>query len=616
MVSASRFEIGDDLFLLDGKPFKIISGSIHYFRVVPEYWRDRLEKLRAMGCNTVETYVPWNLHEPREGTFDFSGRLDVASFVKLAGELGLFAIIRPSPYICAEHEFGGLPWWLLAEGPIRLRTSEGPFVDRVKRYWDALFPVLVPLQITLGGNVILFQLENEYGGYGNETEYLEALYRIMLERGMEVPCITSDGSANDNLDNGALTTPRCGPPVLPTINFGSKADANLNALDALFARRGIRGPRMVAEFWAGWFDAWGYGAHHATSAQDQAETLDRILDRGSVNIYMFHGGTSFGFTNGANYYDRLESDVTSYDYGAPLSEDGSVTEKYLAFRDVIRKHATVPANGTLAHGAPAHILPVNEKPRRRSFGEIACDARVSLFATLDAIASPIRSPVPRSMEELGQGYGYTLYRTAVPDGAHTGTASVRTMRLYGANDRAHVFLNGELKATWYDRELLENHVTEWNVPAPCALDILVENTGRVNYGPLIEAQRKGIAGCVRVNEHALNGWEQYCLTLDDTEKIDWEREYASGVPAFYRFAFTVDDRADTFLDMSGWGKGCAILNGFNLGRFWSVGPQKRLYVPAPLLKVGTNTLVIFETEGVASGTVLFADTPDLGPVVY
>lgn len=604
-----RFSLGDDCFLLDGKPFKIISGSIHYFRVVPEYWSDRLEKLRAMGCNTVETYVPWNLHESERGTFDFSGRLDIAAFIKLAEEHGLYAIIRPSPYICAEHEFGGLPWWLLESGPMRLRTNEGPFVEHVERYWKALFEVLAPLQISRGGNVVLFQLENEYGGFGNETAYLDSLYRAMFENGMEVPCITSDGSANSNLDNGALTNSHYGPPVLPTVNFGSKPDANLSELDALLSRRGLRGPRMVTEFWAGWFDSWGCGGHHSPPAHAQAETLDRILERGSVNIYVFHGGTNFGFMNGANYYDALASDVTSYDYGAPLSEDGSITEKYLAFRSVIAKHT-----GTMPSETKTN-LDLTATPRRREYGDIPCNGRVSIFSTLDCLATPIRSPVPLAMEELGQGYGYTLYRTTLSDGAHEGKAQIKTMRLFGANDRAQVFLNGEHRATWYDRELLENHETNWNVPAPSTIDILMENMGRVNYGPYLESQRKGIAGCVRVNEHALNGWEQYCLKLDNTEKINWSGEYSSGLPALYRFAFIVDEPADTFLDTADWGKGCAILNGFNLGRFWSVGPQKRLYVPAPLLRAGDNELVIFETEGTVRDRVFFAGSPDLGPII-
>lgn len=580
-----KFEIRDR-FYLDGNPFQIISGAIHYFRVVPQYWRDRLEKLRAMGCNTVETYVPWNLHEPHPGQFCFSGALDLVAFLKTAQEVGLYAIVRPSPYICGEWEFGGLPAWLLAEDGMKLRCSYPPFLNHVHSYYQQLLPLLAPLQIDHGGPVLMMQVENEYGAYGNETAYLTALRDDMRGNGITVPFITSDGPWGDYLSCGSL------PDTLATANFGSNAAEQFPRLQ----KHTNGGPLMCTEFWVGWFDAWGDAAHHITDVNVCAHDLDEILKRGSVNIYMFHGGTNFGFTNGSNYYEHLQPDVTSYDYDAPLSEDGAITPKYRAFQEIIRQYAPLPD------------VSFSTKIEKKAYGTWNVKNSESLFSVLKDISAPTPSPWPLCMEKLGQNFGYTMYSTdLMPD------MLLAKIQLTGANDRAQIFFDQKHFRTLYDLELQKEYPV-----APTSvyshLDILMENMGRVNYGPHMEHQRKGIDGTVMLNGHSHSGWQMYPLPMDAgmASKIDFSKTYFSGTPAFYRIPFTVEEPGDTFLDLTGWGKGCVLLNNFNLGRFWQTGPQKRLYIPAPLLKQGENELVLFETEGKAGATVSLMDSPALG----
>ncbi len=582
----NRFEIRDQ-FYLDGKPFQIISGSIHYFRVVPEYWRDRLEKLRAMGCNTVETYVPWNLHEPQRGNFSFEGILDLAAFLKTAQEVGLWAIVRPSPYICGEWEFGGLPAWLIAEDGMWLRCSYPPYLDAVSAFYSELFKILVPLQIDDGGPILFMQVENEYGAYGDDKDYLEALRADMRKNGVTVPLITSDGPWGDYILNGSVKD------SLITANFGSKAEEQFGIL----RKHQKSGPLMCMEFWVGWFDAWGDRKHHTASAQESAKDLDYILSNGSVNFYMFHGGTNFGFMNGSNYYDKLTPDVTSYDYDAPLSESGDITPKYEMLRAVIGRHAPLPT------------MNFTTQIQKKAYGAFPVTESVSLFSVLLDVAMPVENPWPLSMEKLGQNYGYTLYRSELNQ-----EAGLEKLQLLDANDRAQVFFDQKHFITMLDREL-EQECGLTFAPGDCSeIEILTENMGRVNYGPKMQYQRKGIDGAVLLNGHAHFGWDMYPLPMDKATaaKLDFSKEYKEGTPSFFRIPFEVKDKGDTFLDMTGWGKGCVLLNGFNLGRFWDKGPQRRLYVPAPLLRQGENELIIFETEGKTASGVSFAAEPGLG----
>ena len=578
-----KFEIRDD-FYLNGEKFQVISGSIHYFRVVPEYWRDRLLKLKAMGCNTVETYIPWNFHEPNRGEFNFEGDHDVCQFVRIAQELGLWVIIRPSPYICAEWEFGGFPAWLLAQDGMRFRCNYEPYMQEFLAYFDELLPRLAPLQITHGGPIIMMQVENEYGSYGDDKEYLRRLRDGMIERGIDVPLVTSDGPEHDMLACG-----KC-EGVFQTGNFGSHAHERFGYMK----EQGIT-PLMCMEFWCGWFDHWGCGKHAHTDAASSAKDFADILDMGHINIYMFHGGTSFGLMNGSNYYDKLTPDVTSYDYDALLTEDGRITEKYRLFKAAIE-----------ARRGPAPVIDIPEIPRR-AYGEAKRIASQPLCKLLTERKSTY-SVCPMSMERLGQNYGYTLYTTVL-----TNEDELRKIQLVGANDRAVILLDGEIIATLYDHDLQKAHHFENPVPVRkgARLEILVENMGRVNYSFKLEHQRKGIDSGVVINDHQKFGWNMFTCdeaTMASLQPTGSTCDYA---PTVHTLTFQVDEKADTWLDLPGWGKGTVILNGFCLGRFWEIGPQKRLYIPAPLLRKGENTLTIVETEGKA-GQAFLLDEPDLG----
>ena len=627
----AKFEIRDR-FYLDNEPFQIISGAIHYFRVLPEYWEDRLLKLKALGCNTVETYIPWNMHEPEKGNFEFYGEkvhgmLDIAAFVTLAQKLGLWVILRPSPYICAEWDFGGLPAWLLAEERMTLRTCDEKYLRHVKEYYDALLPVLVPLQIDQGGPVLMMQVENEYGSFGNDKKYLESIRDMMIAGGITVPLFASDGPQDNMLSNTKIDG------VFPTANFGSAAKESFEIL----RNYNDGGPCMCTEFWIGWFDHWFDEGHHVGAADAAAGDLADMLKEGNVNIYMFEGGTNFGFMNGANDTTQLGADVTSYDYGALLTEDGQITEKYRKFAEVIHAHLQRTGAETAhlddgqrdgAENSEASSCSGSgfDCGKRKGYGTVSVDKKVGLFQALGDISEPIGAVTPQSMERLGQNYGYILYSTDLRT-----EKELRSIRMYQANDRAIVFADGKRVLTAMDRELLERHEicsaedtqhADRNVvrkdiqqtgDSPIQLDILMENMGRVNYGPMLNWQRKGIDGCVMINDvFSQHYWKQYCLPLDNLDKLDYSRGYEPGMPAFYHFEFEVDEAADTFLDLDGWGKGVAFINGFNLGRFWEVGPQRRLYLPGALLKEGTNDIIVFESEGKAAEYIELCDAPDLG----
>lgn len=578
------FEIRDT-FYLDGKPFQILSGSIHYFRIVPEYWRDRLEKLKSMGLNTVETYIPWNVHEPRKGQFCFEGMADVTAFVKLAQQLGLYVILRPSPYICAEWEFGGLPGWLLGEEDMQVRSLSPAFFRHVKEYYNVLLPILKPLQITEGGNVILMQVENEYGYFADDTAYLEALRDLMREGGITVPLITSDGPMEETIMGGSVDG------ALPTGNFGSKTKERFQVLNKFTQG----GPLMCAEFWVGWFDHWGNGGHKTGNLEESAADLAEMVRQGHVNIYMFIGGTNFGFMNGSNYYDTLTPDVTSYDYDAVLSEAGDFTEKYYRYQNILRDVTDIPS---------AELSTVIQK---KAYGKVTVREKVGLVQALPDLSESVNSCNPQNMERLGQYYGYILYTSLIRN-----ERKLENIRLWGANDRANIFVGDHPVLTLYDRELLEEHKLGMEVDQGDMIGILVENMGRVNFGPRMNGQRKGISGCVQINGHMHTGWKQYRLPLDNLNRLDYTKGYTKGMPAFYRFTLDIEELGDTFLELDGWGKGCVFINGFNLGRFWEIGPQRRLYLPAPLLRKGHNEVIVFETEGKASGEICFYDEPDIG----
>ena len=570
-----HFTVTGPHFTLDGRPLRLLSGAIHYFRVHPAQWEDRLRKLQAMGLDTVETYVAWNLHEPRPGAFDFAGGLDIVAFVELAQSLGLHVIVRPGPYICAEWELGGLPAWLLRDPHMALRCSYGPYLDAVARFLDALLPRLAPLQAGRGGPILAMQVENEYGSYGSDRAYLEWLERALRERDIDCLLFTSDGATDPMLTHGTL------PHVLKTANFGSRAAQEF----AKLREYQPDGPLMCMEFWNGWFDHWGE-PHHTRDAADAAQALDEVLAAGaSVNVFMFHGGTSFGFMNGANTdlaTGAYQPTVNSYDYDAPLAEDGQPGSKFEAFRAVIARHVDV---------APP---PLPAPSPRLASGPIVLDEAVSLAAALPLLSAPQVDVVPRTMEHLGQNTGFVLYRCRPVHPRGRVTLSAERV-----HDRAQVFVDG------VERGVLERdgtHTLEIDWPGGAAtLELLVENCGRVNYGPFLH-DRKGLLGWVRLGINVLTHWHMFPLPLEDVGALPFVSAAPPAGPAFHRAQFDVATPGDCFLELPGWTKGVAWINGFNLGRHWSRGPQTALYVPAPLLRAGRNELVVLELHDAGART--------------
>lgn len=572
-------------FYLDGEPFTIRSGAIHYFRVPRPYWRDRLLKLKECGFNTVETYVAWNVHESHEGDFDFSGEKDVAAFLRTAQELGLYAIVRPGPFICAEWEAGGFPAWLLADRNMRLRCNYAPYMQKVERYFKRLFAELSPCAIENGGNVILWQVENEYGSYGNDKEYLRRLVEIYRENGIAGQLFTADGAWINMLVKGALPE-----TCLPFVTFGSRTEEAMRCVD-LFVKNT---PKMCAEFWCGWFDHWGE-EHHTRTSEDVLKDLEPFFIHGwSFNFYMFHGGTNFGFMNGANSGEKYMPTVTSYDYCGLLTEAGDRTETYYKVRDMFIKYGVnVPA------------LTAKES-KKAAYGKVRFTERAYLFEQLDALSKSITSTYPPYMEEIGQNYGYILYSTVVPKG-------LEEDRLFLDNvaDRALVYLDGKKIATVDRNEPAE--VLFDTEDGDRRLDILVENRGRINYGTDI-GDRKGLES-VRLSSAKLFGYTVYSLEMQDLLGLHFTPNGGgtTDLPVFMQATFTVDEPCDTFVQITGARRGFIMLNGYNLGRFNNdEGPQKTLYVPAPYVKAGENELVTFSFDGADENvSAVFSDTPKL-----
>jgi beta-galactosidase len=575
--------IEGDQFVREGQPLQIIAGAMHYFRIHPDYWEDRLRKLAYCGLNALETYVAWNVHERRPGRFDFSGGQDLPRYLQLAADAGLMAIVRPGPYICSEWDLGGLPAWLLADPGMRLRCHYPPYLQAVDRFLDALLEKLLPLQASAGGPIVAMQVENEYGSYGNDKVYLAHIRDGLRARGFEGLLFTSDGPGDFMLEGGTL------PDVHKVANFGSDpagAFAKLREWQPT-------GPLMCGEYWNGWFDHWTE-EHHTRDPQDAAQVLDEMLGMGaSASLYMFHGGTNFGFFNGANHSDVYQPTIGSYDDDAPLSEAGDYTPKYGLFREVIGKYRPLPAG------------PEPPPTAKRAYGTVALTERAELRANLERLSKPVHSATPDPMESLGQDFGFILYRTTV-----VGPRDELPIVLQDCHDRAQVFVDGDYRGVIYRNDREPTVVTAFG-PGPHQLDLLVENMGRVNYGFHLH-DRKGITVGARHGQQFLYDWTIYPLPLEDLADLQFVPETTPSGPAFLRGVFTVDTPADTFLALPGWTKGVCWINGFNLGRYWEVGPQRTLYVPAPLLRPGENELIVLELHAMREAVVELRDAPDLG----
>jgi beta-galactosidase len=582
LAEGPRLTIEGSQFRFHDAPLTIISGEMHYPRVPREYWRDRLIKARAMGLNTISTYVFWNLHEPAPGRYDFSGQDDVAAYIRLAGELGLHVIVRPGPYVCAEWELGGYPAWLLADPAIELRSTDPAFTTPAGRWLDRLGRELAPLFADRGGPIIAVQVENEYGSFlsgGDDKQYLTWQRAALVHAGFDHALLyTADGPAQ--LPRGTL------PEVPAVVNFGPG-----DATDAFARLSAFRpgAPLMSGEYWAGWFDQWGE-RHHTTNAQQEATELGWLLDHGSVNLYMFHGGTTFGLMNGANI-DRgvYHPQTSSYDYDSALDESGRPAPKYFLFRDVIGAHT----------GAP--LAPVPPTPDPIVLPRVTLDRAASLWSML---GRPVHVERPRPMETFGQSYGDILYRTHV-EGPVTGDLVIDDVR-----DYVQVYVDRGLVGT-LDRRLNPKPL-QVTVPAGGAdLDLLVENSGRVNFSMPLRQERKGITKDVRLDGRELVGWEVFTLPMASMPDPSWSATTPSG-PGFYRGTFTVSTTGDTFLDMRGWGKGLVWVNGHALGRYWFIGPTQTLYVPGPWLRRGSNEIVVFDLLTPAARTVAGLSKPILG----
>ena len=578
-----EFEVRGNQFYKDDKAVKIISGAVHYFRNMPDTWCDIFRKLRALGCNCVETYCVWNMHEKKQGEYCFDGILDIADFIRKAAAEGLMVIVRPGPYICAEWEFGGLPWWLQNYDDIEIRCSNPVYIKYFERYLDRLFEEVRPLLCTNGGPVIMLQCENEYGYYGDDKKYLKHLYDFYRSRGIDVPLFTSDGTSKTDILDGSIDG------CLSTLNFGSRVAENFAAHDELFPNQ----PKMCMEMWNGWFDAWGDEEHHVTSAEQYASVVDDMLQKGSLNMYMFIGGTNFGFTSGANHYEKFAPDVTSYDYDALLSECGDVTPKYYAVREVIKKYVDEPLPD----------VPPNRP--KKAYGKVKLTQFGGLFDNLDNLSVPMYSEIPRCMEMYGYGYGYTAYQTVLNREYNDAVLSFESI-----GDRAQVYINKALKGIVYVND--EKKEISFDAKQGDVLTILCENMGRANFGPKM-MRKKGIAGRCLIGGKIHFNWTVYPLPMENLERVVYKTEYPAENSLFCRGDFEIEEPCDTFLRLDNFTKGFVMINKFNIGRYWDIGPQKTLYVPASLLRKGKNEIIIFESDAVKGETeVEFCAVPCLG----
>ncbi len=576
------FEIIKNQFLKDGKPIKLISGAVHYFRNMPDTWEDIFMKMKAMGCNCVETYCAWNMHEKVPGEYDFTGILNIAKYIETAQKVGLMVIVRPGPYICAEWEFGGLPWWIQADEDMEIRCMNKKYIERFDMYLDRLCAEIKPYLFTNGGCVIMIQCENEYGYYGDDKEYLKYLKQGFIDRGIDVPLFTSDGTSKSDLLDGAIEG------CLSTLNFGSRVEENFKAHDELFPDM----PKMCMEMWNGWFDAWGDGKHHTTSAEDYAKVVDDMLARGSLNMYMFIGGTNFGFTSGANHYERFCPDVTSYDYDAMLTECGDITPKYMAVREVIKKYI----------GEELPEIPANRE--KKAYGKFKLTESEGFFSALPKLSTPVHSDVPRCMEKYGNGYGFIAYRTVLNRDYEDVVLSFERI-----GDRAQIYINDNLVDILYINDRLE---TKISAKAGDVLTVLCENMGRTNFGPKMMF-KKGIAGRCLLDKRIHFNWDVYTLPMNNLDKLTFDNKPFNEKSAFYRGHFNIADPKDTFLKLDNFTKGFVVINGFNIGRYWEIGPQQTLYVPASLLKDGENEIIVFESDGLkGEAEIEFVNTPILG----
>ncbi|XP_032389271.1 beta-galactosidase-1-like protein 2 [Etheostoma spectabile] len=578
-------------FTLGGEPFRILGGSIHYFRVPRAYWRDRLMKMKACGINTLTTYVPWSLHQPERGVFNFHTQLDLIAYINLAAELGLWVILRPGPYVSAELDLGGLPSWLLRDGSMRLRTTHPGFAEAVNAFFDKLIPKVVPLQFKKGGPIIAMQVENGYGSFAKDDSYMLFIKEALESKGISELLLTSDN--HNTIKPGGVDG------AIRSLKLQKLNQRDIQDLSAIQPNS----PILVMDYWTGGYDVWG-DLHHVLPPEDMVSTVREILRRGmSVNLYMFHGGSSFGFMSGALADPSYKALVPSYDYDAPLSESGEYTPKYHLLRDLLSRYNS----GDSFPDMPALHY-------REAYESAITYLYLSLWDALSFTEGPIKSLKPISMENLpvnnmnGQSYGYTLYETTISSGGSLKSGD-------NVRDRALVFVDRSYIGL-FKRQSLELAVPDGK--GQRTLSLLVENCGRVHHGRDLDKQHKGLVGDILLNNIPLRDFTIYSLDMkpsfiDSLYQAPWKTlpETPSFPGFFLGRLFVYGYPSDTFMKLPGWEKGVVFVNGLNLGRYWSIGPQQALYLPGPFLNSGNNQVIVFE-EQEGDYKVLFEDAHDLG----
>lgn len=573
------FSIGDKTFLLDGNPFLIKAAEMHYTRIPAEYWEHRIQMCKALGMNTICIYAFWNIHEQKEGEFDFKGQNDIAAFCRLAQKHGMYIMLRPGPYVCSEWEMGGLPWWLLKKKDIKLRTNDAYFLERTKCFMNEIGKELADLQVSRGGNIIMVQVENEYGAYATDKEYIANIRDIVKGAGFtDVPLFQCDWSSTfqrNGLDD-----------LVWTINFGT--GANIDAQFKKLQEARPNAPLMCSEFWSGWFDHWGR-KHETRDAETMVSGIKDMLDRHiSFSLYMTHGGTTFGHWGGANS-PAYSAMCSSYDYDAPISEAGWATPKYYKLREMLMQYAD---SAQVIPDVPA-AYPVIEIP------EFALKEVAPLF---DNLPEPKLSEDIKPMEQFDQGWGTILYRTSLPE-VKEGT----TLLIDEVHDWAQVYADGKLLGR-LDRRRGQNSLVLPSLQKGTRLDILVEAMGRVNFDVAIH-DRKGITDKVELltetDKRELKNWEVYSFPVahDFAESKKYVEGEKLDAPAYYRATFELDQVGDVFLDMQTWGKGMVWVNGKAMGRFWKIGPQQTLFMPGCWLKKGKNEIIVLDLLGPEKATV-------------
>ena len=589
------FEVGKNTFLLNGKPFVVKAAEVHYPRIPRPYWEHRIKMCKALGMNTLCLYVFWNIHEQEEGKFDFTGNNDIAAFCRLAQKHGMYVIVRPGPYVCAEWEMGGLPWWLLKKKDIRLREQDPYFMERVEIFEKEVGKQLADLQLARGGNIIMVQVENEYGSYGVDKPYVSAIRDIVRNAGFTdvalFQCDWASNFTNNGLDD-----------LIWTMNFGT--GSNIDQQFAKLKELRPESPLMCSEFWSGWFDKWG-GRHETRDSKDMVAGMREMLEKGiSFSLYMTHGGTSFGHWAGANS-PGFAPDVTSYDYDAPINEYGQATPKFWELREMMAEFSDkkLPA-------VPSAPMPIVSFPK----------VELTQFVSIDrGIGKRVQSREVKTFEDLDLGWGTVKYSTTLPE-----IKSQSLLTLKDGHDYAQVYINGKYIGK-IDRVLHESSLTLPSVKQGDVLVILVEAMGRINFGRAIK-DFKGITDQVlittEVNGHAttydLKNWEIATIS-DDYETavkafegpmtLEARHDMLQGKMGYYRGYFNLKKVGDTFLNMETWGKGLVYVNGHALGRFWNIGPQQTLYLPGCWLKKGQNEVIVLDVVGPDAPVVEGLDKP-------